>query len=150
MNATKKIFQSFLRGPIYIILFGLIFFGIGAGLTFQQYIFRQGAVEVPGVVTGHTMGSCDDDGCSYRSVVSFETRDGKSASYTTSFSSSPPAYDVGEEVIVFYARENPSDAVLKGEGKVFRIIFTSIGGAIILFGMFFFASNVRGSFLKED
>lgn len=138
-----------MRGPIYVIIFGMIFFGIGGVLTYRQYAFKQQAIQVQGEVTGHTMGSCDEDGCSYKSVVSFETRDGKSISYTSTYSSSPPAYDVGETVTVFYSPENPEKAIIKGEGIVFRIIFMSVGGIIILFGLGFFALNLRNSFLTE-
>jgi len=138
-----------LRGPIYVILFGLIFFGIGAGLSYRQIIFRRTAVEVPGEVTGHAP-SCDDEGCTYMSVVNFETLEGQSVSYTSTFSSSPPSHKVGEAVMVFYAPDNPQDALIRGEGIVFRIIFTIIGGVIILFGLVFFASNLKSSFLAKE
>jgi hypothetical protein len=139
-----------MHGPIYVFIFGMIFFGIGGGLTYRQIAFKQQAIPVQGEVTGHTMGNCDDDGCSYKSVVSFESLDGKSESYTTTFSSNPPAYDVGETVTVFYSPENPEKAVIDGEGKVFRIIFMSIGGVIILSGIGFFATNIKNSFLTEE
>ena len=150
MSTIKKVYKSFMHGPIYVVIFGLIFFGIGGGLTYKQYAFKQQAAQAQGEVTGHTMGGCDDDGCSYKSVVGFQTQDGKSASYTTTFSSSPPAYDVGETVTVFYSPENPEKAIIKGEGIVFRIIFMSVGGVIILFGLGFFVSNVRDSILTEE
>jgi len=41
-----------MSGPIYVILFGLIFFGIGGGLTYRQYTFEQQAIPVQGKVTG--------------------------------------------------------------------------------------------------
>ena len=149
MSILKRVFKSFMHGPIYVIIFGMIFFGIGGGLTYRQYAFKQQTTQVQGEVTGYTMDSCDDDGCSYKPVVSFETRDGKSISYTSSYSSSPPAYDVGETVTVYYSPENPEKAIINGEGKVFRIIFMSVGGAIILFGLGFFVANIRNSFLTE-
>jgi len=139
-----------MHGPIYVIIFGMIFFGIGGGLTYQQYAFTQQAAQAQGEVTGYTMGNCDEDGCSYKPVVSFETQDGKSISYTSAYSSSPPAYDVGETVTVFYLLENPGNAIIDGEGKVFRIIFMSVGGVIILFGLIFFTANIRHSFLTEE
>ena len=149
MNIINRAFRSFMRGPIYVILFGLIFFGIGGGLTYRQYMFEQQAIPVQGKVTGHTM-DCDDEGCSYKSVVSFITQDGKSISYTSTYSSNPPAHDVGEVVTIFYAPNNPNDAAITGEGIVFRIIFMGVGGIIILFGLGFFASNVKNSYLTEE
>lgn len=149
MNTIKRIYKSFMHGPIYVVLFGMIFFGIGGGLTYRQYTFEQQGIQVLGEVTGHTMGNCDDDGCSYKSVVSFKTQDEKSISFPSNYSSSPPAYDVGETVTVFYSPENPEKAIIKGEGKVFRIVFMSVGGVIILFGLSLFTSNVKKSFKTE-
>ena len=146
----KRMYTSFMHGPIFVVVFGMIFFGIGGGLTYQQYTFAKQSTQVQGEVTGYTMGSCDDDGCSYKSVVRFETLDGKTKSYTTRFSSNPPAYDVGETVTVFYSLENQGKAIIKGEGIVFRIIFMSIGGIIILFGVGFNVANVRNSYLIEE
>jgi hypothetical protein len=150
MSILKRAYKTFMGGPIFVIIFGMIFFGIGGGLTYKQYIFKQKSVQVQGNVTGHVMGSCDDDGCSYNSVVSFTTQDGISTSYTSTFSSSPPAYDVGDTVIVFYSPENPKKAVIKGEGIVLRTIFMTIGGVIIIFGFYIFSSNLKNSYLSEE
>jgi len=146
----KKVFKSFMGGPIYVNLFGLIFFSVGGGLTIKQYAFKQQAIAVSGKVTGHTMGSCDEDGCSYRSVAKFQTQEGKLITYTSTYSSSPPAYDVGEQVTVFYSPENPQKAVIEGEGQLFRIIFMGVGGVIIIFGLVFFASNLKTRILTEE
>ncbi len=149
MNTIKRIYKSFMHGPIYVILFGMIFFGIGGGLTYRQYTLEQQGIQVQGEVTGHTIGNCDDDGCSYKSVVSFKTQNGKSISFSTTYSSNPPAYDVGETVTVFYPPENPEKATIKGEGKVLRIVFMSFGGVVIFFGLGLFTLNVRNSSLDE-
>ena len=149
MSIIKRIYRSFMHGPIYILIFGMIFFGIGGGLTIKQFTFMLNGIEVQGEVTGHTLGNCDDDGCTYKSAVSFETLDGKPISYTTTISSSPPAYDAGERVTVFYLPENPQKAVIKGEGKWFRYVFMSVGGAIILFGFSLFVSNLSSASLHE-
>jgi hypothetical protein len=149
MDTIKGIYKAFMHGPIYVVLFGMIFFGIGGGLTYRQYTYEQQGIQVQGEITGHTMGNCDEDGCSYKSVVSFKTQRGKSISFATTYSSSPPAYDVGDTVTVFYSPENPEKAIIKGEGLVLRIVFMSVGGVIILFGLSLFASNLRKSSLTE-
>ena len=41
-----------MHGPIYIILFGLVFFGIGAGLTYTQRAFERQGAQAQGEVTG--------------------------------------------------------------------------------------------------
>jgi hypothetical protein len=149
MDTINRIYKAFMHGPIYVVAFGMIFFGIGGGLSYRQYAFEQKGIQAQGEVTGHTMGSCDDDGCSYKSVVSFKTQEGKSVSFSSFYSSSPPAYDAGEKVTVFYTPENPEDAIIKGEGKVFRIVFMSVGGVIILFGLSIFTSNLKKNFSAE-
>ena len=138
-----------MHGPIYIILFGLVFYGIGAGLAYRQRSMERQGVQVPGEVVSFVQ-SCDDDGCTYSPVVRFKTRDGQSVSYESTYSSSPPAYDLGESVQVFYSPENPEKAIIKGEGSVFRIIFMIVGGVIIVFGLSIFGSNIKNSYLEES
>ena len=90
--------------------------------------------------------SCDDDGCTYSPVVRFKTQNGQSVSFESTYSSSPPAYNVGESVEVIYSPGDPEKAVIRGEGQVFRIIFMTVGGIVIIFGLGIFGSNVRDSF----
>lgn len=150
MNNIRKIFKAFVHGPIYVILFGMIFFGIGGVMTYRQFTIQRQGLEAQGEVTGYTMGSCDDDGCTYKSNVRFETQNGQSVSFLTTFSSSPPAFDVGEKVTVYYLPDNLEKAFVKGEGKVFRIVFISIGGVIIAAGVFFFGKNIANSFWSDE
>ena len=149
MNIFTRLFRSFVRGPIYVILFGLVFFGIGGGLTYKQYVYQQQAIPVEGEVIGHTEG-CDDDGCTYHSVVRYVTQQGKTITYTSTYGSSPPAHDVGEIVTIYYTPDDPYDAAIKGEGIVFRIIFMAIGGIIMLVGFAFFIANFKQTYLIEE
>ena len=149
MNFLKRIYKSFMHGPIYVIFFGLIFFGIGAGLTYRQRVLENQGGEAQGEVT-NLVTSCDDDGCTYKPVVHFITESGKNVSFTSTYSSSPPAYDVGESVQVIYSPENPEKAVIKGEGLWFRIIFMIVGGVIISLGLGLFGSNVKDSYLQPE
>ena len=95
MSVIKRLINSFLQGPVFIILFGMVFFGIGAGLSYKQYVLARDGVQAQGNVTSLSP-NCDDDGCTYAPVVRFNTRDGNSISIESTYSSSPPAYDVGE------------------------------------------------------
>ncbi len=147
MSFIKRIYKSFMHGPIYVILFGLVFYGIGFGLSYRQRSMERQGIEAPGEVVSFVQ-NCDDDGCTYAPVVRFKTQEGQSVSYESSFSSSPPAYDVGESVQVFYSPENPEKAVIKGEGRVLRLIFTIVGGLIVLFGFSIFGSNIKNSYLE--
>ena len=145
MSILKKLYTSFMHGPLYIVLFGLVFFGIGAGLTYSQRSFeRQGAVTEGDVVSMVT--SCDDDGCSDAPVVRFTTPAGQTVTFETNYFSSPPAYHIGQRVTVIYSPEKPDKAVIKGQGQLFRIIFMAVGGLVITGGLFLFFSNLKDSF----
>ena len=148
MSLLKRLSTSFLHGPIYFVLFGLIFFGIGGGLTLHQRTFERQGAQAEGQVVSLSS-RCDDDGCSYSPVVRFETQTGRAITFETTYSSNPPAYDVGERVTVVYSLENPEKAVIKGQGQLFRIIFMAVGGVIIAVGMGLFFSNIRDSFLDK-
>lgn len=137
MTLLQRALNSFLHGPIYIILFGLVFFAIGAGLSYHQYALAQTGIQVQGEVVSLTP-VCDDEGCTYAPVVRFKAQDGRTITIESNQSSSPPAYDIGETVLVLYPPEKPEKAVIKGEGLVFRIIFTSVGGIIMLAGVVLF------------
>ena len=145
MNIFKQLYKSLMGGPFYLILFGLIFFGIGAGLTYRQRALEGQGVQVQGKVVGLTQ-SCDDDGCTYTPVVRFEMENGQTLSFEGTYSSSPPAYDIGEIVTVIYSITNPEKAVIKGEGQFFRVIFMIVGGVVIAIGLVIFGSNIRNSF----
>ncbi len=148
MNIFRKLFIALMGGPIYIILFGLIFFGIGAGLTYRQRALEGQQGQVQGEVVSQNQ-SCDDDGCSYKPVVRFETDNGRTVSFEGTYSSSPPAYHIGETVTVVYSFSSPEKAVIKGEGQLFRVIFMIVGGVIIAIGLLIFGSNAKNSFSSE-
>lgn len=148
MNIFKKLFNALMGGPFYLILFGLIFFGIGAGLTFRQRALEGQDGQVQGKVVSLTE-SCDEDGCSYKPVVRFETENGQTVSFEGTYSSSPPAYDIGETVTVVYSLSNPEKAVIKGEGEVFRIIFLIVGGVVITIGLGLFGLKIRDSYMSS-
>lgn len=149
MGNIKKVIQSFLRGPIYVFIFGLIFIGIGGGLMLQQVTFKQDAAHVQGVVTELSM-NCDDDGCSYSPVVRFKDPDGNVIFYTSRYYSNPPAYKSGEPVTILYSPQNPQKAMILGEGRGLQVIFLGVGGVTILFGFIFFSSNLKNSFLSQE
>jgi len=141
MSAVKRAYKSFMQGPVFIILFGLVFFGIGAGLSYKYFNLQLNGKQTQGQVVGLSE-SCDDDGCTYAPVVSFETRDGSTIYYRSNYFSGPPAYEVGERVTVIFDPENPEKAAIKGEGSVFRIIFMTVGGVIVIFGLYIFGRSM--------
>jgi len=144
----KKIFNAFIRGPVFLILFGLIFFGIGAGLTYKQSYLERGGTQASGEVTSLAE-SCDDDGCSYTPIVRFITLEGNTFSFRSTYSSYPPEYEIGEKVTVIYLPEAPENVVIKGEGTGFRIVFMIVGGIIACVGLGMFSTTVVKIFIKE-
>ncbi len=142
MRILKQISRSLLKGPLYLILFGFIFFGIGVGMSLNQKLIERYGVQTPGEVI-NLANRCDNDGCTYFPVVRFELQNGRTMSFDSSFSSNPPAYDVGEKVTVIYPQDAPEKADIKGGGKVLRIVFTIIGGVAISSGMVMFYRNLR-------
>ena len=148
MAIIKQAFKSFMHGPVYLILFGLIFFGIGGALTYRQIKFERQGVVIQGEVISLST-NCDSDGCTYSPIVKFKTRNGRAITFESNFSSSPPSYNVGEVVTVIYSPETPDDVIIKGEGQVFRIVFMGVGGIIIGIGLYIFGSNFGTSLLNE-
>lgn len=147
MGIFKRLSDALMGGPFYLILFGLVFFGIGAGLTYRQRTLEGQGVHAQGTVINLTE-NCDEDGCTYKPVVRFETQDGQSVSFNGRYSSSPPAYQIGETVTVNYSLEEPKKAVIVGEGQLFRIIFMIAGGVVITIGLWLFGTNLKNSFIR--
>lgn len=142
MTIIKQVSNSLRRGPIYLIIIGLIFFGIGAGLSIKQRMIERYGAQAQGEVISLST-HCDDDGCTYSPVVRFKTQYEISFSFESAYSSNPPAYEIGERVTVIYPQENPEKAVIKGGGMVLRLVFTIVGGIITSFGLGQFYINMR-------
>ena len=149
MNIFTRVWTAFRQGPMFVVFLGLIFFAVGVGLTFQQYLLRQDALQAQGTVISLAE-SCDDEGCTYRPIVRFTAQNGREEFYNSMYGSSPPAYEVGEIVTLFYQPDNPQKAFIQGEGGIFRVIFTAIGAGIMLVGLAFFANNLKQSYLVEE
>ncbi|MCD6356883.1 MAG: DUF3592 domain-containing protein [Anaerolineaceae bacterium] len=142
MAFIKKVIQSFLGPPLFVLLSGLVLFGVGAGLTYQHYRIRQNGLMTEGQVI-QLDERCGDDGCTYRPVVEFNTQDRQNFTYTSSSSTNPPAYYVGETVTIYYMQENPHEACIKGEGSVLRWIFIVVGAGAVMAGFVMFAQALR-------
>ena len=141
-NPMSRLFNKQLLGPLIFMLFGLLFFAIGSGMTIRQRTLEVQGIEAPGSVIS-LQENCDSDGCTYAPEVQFTTANGQSIHFVSSYYSSPPSYDVGETVIVVYPVDKPADAIIKGDGQFLHIIFMLIGGVIAIIGSFILASTLR-------
>lgn len=82
----------------------------------------------------------DKDGGSstWKPVVHYATAEGQEVTFSSSFSSNPAPYRVGDMVEVLYLRDDPDDARIRGFGSLW-------GGATFLAGMgFVFAAIGAG------
>ena len=149
MVFIKKVIQSFVGPPLFVLLSGLVLFGVGAGFTYQHNRIRQNGLMVEGQVI-HLEKRCNDDGCTYRPVVEFNAQNGQNFTYTSSSSTNPPAYDVGEAVTIYYIQENPHEARIKGEGGVLRWIFIVTGAGAITAGFVMFAQVLRDRLITGE
>ena len=131
----KSIFNKHMIGPLIFLLFGLIFFAIGSGLTMRQRSLERHGIEAPGVVVG-LQENYDSDGSTYTPVVHFKTASGQSVEFLSPYSSNPPDYSVGEQVIVVYTLEQPEKALIKGNGQLLHVIFMLVGGVIAVVGAY--------------
>jgi hypothetical protein len=105
-------------------LIGSIFTVVGLGLliacsivTLKSQKFIKEAMRAPGEVvsmSAHTSTSSSKSGSrtstTYAPVVHFTTAEGKEITFTSGVSSSPPAFDTGDQVTVLYMRDDPNHA----------------------------------------
>ena len=138
----KYIFNKQLIWPFMFLLFGLLFFAIGSGLTYRQRALEKQGIEAPGVVVA-LQENYDSDGSTYTPVVQFKTASGQNIEFSSSYSSSPPDYDVGEPVIVVYPSGQPENAIIKGDGQLLHVIFMLVGGVIVSIGSYLMYSTIR-------
>jgi uncharacterized protein DUF3592 len=131
--------------------FAWISLGIGALMLFIALVlwnktrsFVARAASAQGVVTELIVVRDKDGGSdTYKPAVQFTTPEGQEVNFTSSFSSRPPAYDVGEAVPVLYIPGHAEEARLKGFGSLWLgptilaglgAVFGLIGGSILYAG----------------
>ena len=131
----KSIFNKQMIGPLIFLLFGLFFYAIGSGLTIHQRSIEKHSIEAPGLVVD-LQENYDSDGSTYTPVVRFQTARGQSVEFLSPYSSNPPDYSVGEQVIVVYTLEQPEKALIKGNGQLLHVIFMLVGGVIAVVGAY--------------
>jgi hypothetical protein len=126
------------------IVFALIGLGLLAGalaLALNTRSFIATAKHAQGSVIELIEKRDSDGSVTYKPVVAFTADSGASVNFTSSFSSNPPAYDVGEAVEVLYAPDNPNSARIRGFGSLWLgptilgclgAVFAAIGFGILI------------------
>ncbi|GAB4041131.1 DUF3592 domain-containing protein [Spirosoma gilvum] len=138
---------------IFLGLFALVgtIFLIVAYMTWQstQKIVNTG-IETKGVVVGNRY-NYDSHGrttSSQAPVVQFTTQQGRSITYYSSTYTSPPSFDVGETVTLWYLPNNPQeDIILDGvDGWILPAVFGFLGVVFSLIGYPLLISSLRKDF----
>ncbi|MEN2487381.1 DUF3592 domain-containing protein [Flavobacterium sp. B11] len=129
-------------------IFNFVFSIIGAGLiagAIYLYVDKQTFLAKAEIVQGtvvELVPKRSKESTTYSPVVSFSTKAGQVITHHSSLSSSPPSYDVGEKVEVFYDPANPNKAEIKGFASlwlgvlilgVVGVVFFLLGSLGILF-----------------
>ena len=128
--------------------FSYVFAFIGVGLlagalalALNTRSFISSAKSAPGVVTELIQKRDSDGSVTYTPVTTFTADNGSTITFTSSFSSNPPSYDVGEKVEVLYAPDNPNEARIRGFGSLWLgpvilgglgLVFSAIGFGITI------------------
>lgn len=99
---------------------GAIFLAVGVGVGITTVRFVSDAKRTDGVVVDLVWRSGSKGGSTAAPVVSYEV-DGKTYKFTSSTSSRPPAYDVGEGVPVLYDPERPSEGRIDGFMELYML-----------------------------
>ncbi len=126
---------GFALGALVFGFVGLVFVAIaGASYYFQQQTIEN-SEKITGVVTDFHYGS--KNGSS--PIITYEWN-GEKRQYHSNTYSSPPAYDLHEEVTMFVNRDNPDDVVVDtfSDRWFLIIIFGGMGSVFVLICVLFF------------
>ncbi len=141
----KLIFGSIfgIVGIIFVFL-AFIFLAIAGGAYYFIGVNTQNWVLVKGTVTAMSeRESQDSDGnnsTSYCPTVKYTTQAGEPIENDLNECSTPPAYNVGDSVEVYYNPQNPNEAILKGGvlssiGTIFTVVFGILGALFCIGGV---------------
>lgn len=118
--------------------FGIVGLAMLAGalaLYVNTRTFLQEATQAPGTVV-ELLPVRSDGSTTWKPVVRFTTGAGREVEVRSSSSSSPPAYERGETVTVYYRPEAPASARISGFFSLWggAVILASLGGVFFLVG----------------
>ncbi|EJM99318.1 DUF3592 domain-containing protein [Phyllobacterium sp. YR531] len=88
----------------------LLFCGFGWSVLYVRH-FVNNAMEAQGHVV-RLVRSDSKKGYVFKPVVAFQAIDGTNVEFTSSMGTSPPHYEVGESVVVYYDAKDPHSAML--------------------------------------
>jgi len=123
--------------PIIFVSVGVMLILLAAFVAIQQQQFLSVAIKTQGEVVA----LLPTRSGTYQPIVHFETVDRQRVEISSTSSSNPPAYEVGEKVDVYYQSADPHKAEITGFFSLWGIAailggigltFTIIGGAMLI------------------
>jgi hypothetical protein len=114
---------------------GLINFGVGTYFYFSTSAFLKRAITTTGSVTALQPGP--SQGGTVSPTIQFTDAEGQAHSITSSISTSPPSYAIGQSVQVLYEPGHPDGAIIKSFAPIWflTILFFGVGIMPLLFGL---------------
>lgn len=115
---------------------GLLLLALAVYVASNTNAWLKRTVEAQGTVTQMLHMTDKDGDVTYKPVVRFSTAEGKTIEFKSSFSTSPPAYRVGESVSVVYLPGEPEYAQIRGFLSLWMgpMIIAIIGSIFFLIG----------------
>jgi hypothetical protein len=127
-----------LAGRYVFVPLGLLLLAWAAYKYLDTRAWLRRSVEAPGSVIEMVRVRDRETGdVSFAPLVRFQTRDGKSIEFQSSFRSNPPAYTVGQTVTVLYDPDDPNAAAVSGVFSIwgFSIILALVGFVFVMIGI---------------
>jgi hypothetical protein len=112
-------------GACFLFFAGFVLLVLAAFFTWRTSSFIQRSQSAPGRVTALEPVTGQDSGSNrtinYAPVFSFKAADSKTYSVTSSTSSNPPGFEVGDDVTVLYNPEDPQQARINTFGQLWLV-----------------------------
>jgi len=120
---------------IFLLVGALMLFG-----SFKFYSNTKDFLEVAITAEGSVINFIADysnESSTYRPVFEFSTKNGEILNITSSSSSNPPSYSVGESVEVLYEEAYPSEAIINGYFSLWGLptILGILGAVFFIIGL---------------
>src|SRR4051794_40986733 len=122
---------------------GLVMLSISGYLFYQEKQFLQHAQVGNGIVTALQQSTSSKGSVTYYPVVVYRTSNGKEMEFSSSFSSNPPSYEIGEKVEVYYEPNQPQSAEIKGFFTQWFVVLIT-GGLGLVFTSIGFGTGISG------
>ena len=121
----------------------IIFLAVGTimlCLTAFLFVQKQDFLSTAVTAQGQVVQILQTQSGLYKPLVTFTTQDGQLIGVTSDYGSRPPAYEMGEEVTVYYQSRDPKGAEISGFFSLWGTvaIFGGIGSGFVLLGTIFF------------